>query len=148
MMTHVHVERLEHYSDDDAAQLGRILPFLSANLQDKPIPQEILEKIIYSESRAQIVARIEGRIVGAATMNLTVSIATGEKGMLDDFVTDPEVRKLGIGDKIWEEMERWCREQGVNLDFTSHPSREAAHRFYLNHGAVIRETTVFHKEVE
>jgi GNAT superfamily N-acetyltransferase len=65
-----------------------------------------------------------------------------KEDFLEDFVTNPEVRGRGIGDKVWQEMLTWCRENDVNLSFTSKPSRELAHKFYKNHGAEIRNTTV------
>jgi len=142
------VERLTDYSHEDAAQLGRLMPFLSDSFSGEPIDAELLGTIIASPYHDQLVARLEGRIVGAATLSLVIGAAAGKKGYLEDFVTDPDVREQGIGGKVWDEMMAWCKEQGVNLDFTSRPSREAAHKFYHSHGAVVRETTVLHVDVE
>jgi len=140
----VQIERLADYSAADAAGLGRLMPFLSERLSGDPVDEQLLQDIINSPYHDQLIARLEGRIVGAATLNLLLGPAVGRAGYLEDFVTDPEVRGRGVADKIWQEMLGWCRERGVSLEFTSHPKRVAAHRFYARQGAEIRETTVFH----
>ena len=147
-MSEVSVERLNEYSEEDAVQLGRLMHFLSEKFTGEPIDRNLLEKIIESPFHDQLVARIEGRIVGAATMSIVMGAAAGKIGYLEDFVTDPSVQKQGIGSKVWDEMMRWCKEYDVDLDFTSRPSREDAHKFYKAHGANVRETTVFHVNVE
>lgn len=139
----VSVERLTEYSFEDAAGIGRLMPFLSERLSSDPIPEDLLREIIDSPHHEQLVARLDSRIVGAATLSLLMGPAAGRAGYLEDFVTDPELRGRGIGDTLWTEMMQWCDEHGIGLEFTSKPSRQAAHRFYLSHGAVVRDTTVF-----
>ncbi len=147
-MEDVTVERLIEYSDEDAEGIGHLMPFLSDTFTGEPVAKDLLEAIILSPHHDQLIARLEGRIVGAATMSIIIGTGAGRIGYLEDFVTDPEVRKRGIGTKVWEEMKTWCKEQGVNLEFTSRPSRTDAHHFYLAKGAVVRDTTVFHVDVE
>jgi len=142
------IERLETYREADAAGIGRLMPFLSEKLSDEPVAEDILRTIIESPHHDQLVAKIDGLIVGAATMNLLMGPGVHKQGYLEDFVTDPEVRGQGIGDRVWQAMIDWCKEQDVDLSFTSNPSREEAHRFYLSHGAEIRETSVFQVSVE
>lgn len=145
----IRVERLTEYSTSVAAGLGRLMPFLSDKFNGEPIGQELLETIIESPHHDQLVAVLGKEvIVGAATLSLVMGAAAGEKGYLEDFVTDPQVARQGIGNKVWSEMMKWCSERNVNLDFTSRPSRTAAHHFYKKHGAVIRDTTVFHVDIE
>jgi len=136
------VERLTKYSSADAAGIGRLMPFLSSRLTNEPIEEVLLTEIIASPHHEQLVARLDSRIVGAATLNLLMGPAVQKMGYLEDFVTDPEVR-LGVGDKIWKEIITWCGENGVDLSFTSKPERTKAHKFYLSHGAEIRDSTVF-----
>ena len=141
------VERITEYTPEVAAGLGRLMPFLSDRLSGDPMDEQLLRAIIDSPHHEQLVARLDQTIVGAATMNILMGPGAGRQGYLEDLVTDPEVRGQGIGDKVWRGMIDWCTEQGIDLTFTSHPSREAAHRFYLNHGAEIRDTSVFFVEV-
>jgi len=142
------VGKLETYSEADAIGIGRLMPFLSERLSSEPMDEELLRTIIESPHHDQLVAKLDGQIVGAATMNLLMGPGANKQGYLEDFVTDPELRGHGIGDKVWQSMLSWCKEQGVDLSFTSRQSREDAHRFYLNHGAAVRDTTVFHVSIE
>jgi GNAT superfamily N-acetyltransferase len=146
-MTDVHVERLQEYTPEDAAGIGRLMPFLSDKFSGEPIDQELLETIINSPYHDQIVARLEGRIVGAATLSLVIGAAAGRKGYLEDFIADPAIQQQGVGTKIWQELLTWCKEREVDLSFTSHPSRKPAHDFYRSR-AKIYDTTVFKVDVK
>lgn len=144
----VTVERLTAYTENDAIELGKLMSSLSTRFDGQPVSRELLETIISSPSHDQIVARLDGHIVGAATVGLVMGAGAGRHGHLEDFVTDPEIRRQGVGNKIWDEVIKWCKEQGVNLYFTSRPSRSDAHAFYLAHGAMIKDTTVFYVATE
>jgi GNAT superfamily N-acetyltransferase len=145
--TDVIVERLTEYSEVDAAGIGRLMPFLSERLSGNPVDEALLRAIISSPYHEQLVARLNGTIVGVATMNLLMGPGANREGYLEDFVTDPDVRGQGIGGKVWNSMIEWCLEYGVDFSFTSRATRDAAHSFYLNHGAEIRDTTAFHVSV-
>lgn len=142
----IHVERLAAYSDDDAAGVGRLMPYLSSDFTDEPIPKDRLTTIIESAHHEQFVARHDERIVGAATLSIIMGAGAGNKAWLEDFVADPNAGVRGIGQALWNEMEDWCQERSTNLEFTSRPSRTAAHAFYAKNGAQIRETSVFKKD--
>ena len=137
------VERLAVYSEEDAAGIGSLMPFLSARLSDEPMSEAVLRTIVESPDRAQLVARMNARIVGAATLNMVIGPAVGRIGVLEDFVTHPDVRGHGVGDALWNEMLVWCREQGVDMRFTSNDTREGAHSFYEQRGAIKKETKPF-----
>ncbi len=141
------VERLQAYTPEDAANLGRLRPYLSEGKPDDPVPEEHLRHIIESPDHEQLVARIDGRsrIVGAATLTIISGALTSNKGWLEDFVTDPEAGIKGIGQAVWNEMGVWCVEHDIDLEFTSRPSRTTAHNFYHKNGTETRETTVFKK---
>ena len=136
------IQRLTNYSLQDAKEIGRLMPFLSTRQTDAPMPKQLLKEIISSPYHEQIVARLDGKIVGTATLNILMGPAVKKMGYLEDFVTDPKVR-MGIGNKIWDEIAQWCNEHEVDISFTSKPERQKAHDFYLSHGAVVRESTVF-----
>lgn len=142
-MDEVVVERLAVYSEQDAIDMGKLMPVLSNKFSDGPIDKNLLREIIESPSHEQIVARLDARIVGCATLSITMGVGVGRKAYLEDFVVDPTIQGQGIGGKIWDEITKWCAEQDVNLFFTSSAEKEDAHRFYLKKGAVIRDTTVF-----
>lgn len=137
------VERVKDYSPEIAAGIGRLMPFLNEKFSDQPMAEELLKRIIESPNHLQLVARIDGIVVGSATLSIILGPGVDKEGYLSDFVTDPEYRGRGVGGKIWEEIMNWCREQEIGLAFTSNPKRQDAHRFYLDHGAKVRDTTVF-----
>ena len=142
------IERLDIYSPDDAAGIGRLMPFLNERLGSEPIAEHTLRQIIDSPWHDQLVARLDGVIVGAATMSIVMNAGAGPDGHLGDLVVDPAVRGQGIGDTLWRHIIMWCKQRNVDLDFTSHPNRTDAQRFYLKHGAQRRSTDVFHVDVK
>ena len=141
----IHVERLMEYSEEDATGIGKLMPRLSERLSDAPIPEDLLREIIDSPHHDQLVARLESRIVGAATLSTLYGPAAGKQGWLNDFVTERGIK--GAGSLIWEEMGKWCKENGIYvLNFTSGNDRTEAHEFYDRKGAEIRDTTVYRKD--
>ena len=146
-MSEVIVEKLSEYSEKDAAELGKLMHYLSKKFDDGPIDEKLLKDIIESPYHDQLVARIEGRIVGAATMSVLMGTGAGKKGYLNDFITDPDFQQKGIGGKIWDEMINWCNDFEVDLEFTSNPARTRAHEFYESRGATVKDTDVFSVKV-
>lgn len=138
----VTIEHLSSYSDADAAGIGRLMPFLTSRLTGEPMSEDLLTEIINSPHHEQLVARLDGMIVGAATLSILMGPAVGKMGYLEDFIADPDVR-LGIGGRIWSEIEKWCTERNIDLSFTSKPERVKAHEFYKSHGAVPRDSTTY-----
>lgn len=142
-MENVVIERLTKYEPNDAAGIGRLMPQLASEFTNQPIDKTWLEQVIASPYHEQLVARQGDNIVGAATLSIVMGAGMKKRGHLEDFVTDENIRGQGIGGLLWDDMMRWCKENEIDLEFTSRPSREAAHAFYLKHGAIVRETTVF-----
>ncbi|MGI6612698.1 MAG: GNAT family N-acetyltransferase [Candidatus Nanosyncoccaceae bacterium] len=147
--TNLVIERLTSYSQKDAIEIGQLMPSLRSKIRDdSPIDKKALLDIINSPWHDMIVARLDDKIVGTASLSIIMGPANKRIAYLVDFVTDPNLREQGIGSKIWDAILKWCEEKGAKrLDFTSKPSREAAHKFYLSRGAVIQETDVFRKEI-
>lgn len=137
------IERLTTYTEQDAIDMGELMPVLSAKFNNQPIDKGLLKEIIESPNHEQIVARLDGRIIGCGTISITLGVGAGRKAYLEDFVVDPTIQGQGVGGKIWNEITAWCTERNVKLFFTSNAAKQAAHQFYLKHGATIRDTTVF-----
>jgi GNAT superfamily N-acetyltransferase len=145
MSEEIHVERLTSYTPDVAEGIGRLMPYLSERLTDTPMDEELLRAIIESPHHDQLVARLDSRIVGAATLSVIMGPAAGKQGYLNDFVTERGTK--GVGSLIWSEMEEWCKDQGIDLlNFTSKQDRLTAHLFYEYRGAKIRDTNVYRKD--
>lgn len=144
------VEALTRYDEEDATRIGKLLPFLSDKFDGQPVSKESLTEIIESPHHVQLVARDETeRIVGIATLSITLGFTSGRNAYLNDFVVDPSIQGAGIGSKVWEAMIDWCKNNKLTaLEFTSRPSRESAQQFYLKRGAIIRETNFFKKTID
>jgi len=144
------IETLKEYTEEDAAQIGHLMPHLSSSFAGDPIPEELLKEIIASPYHDQLVARNEsGDIIGAATLSIIYGAGAGRNAWLDDFVVDPNIQGAGIGSKLWDAMIEWCKvHHAGKLGFTSNPTRTAAHTFYLKRGAIIRDTSYFKKTIE
>lgn len=143
----IFVEEITEYRPDVAEQLGRLRPFLSEGKPSTPVPAPHLNYIIDSPNYVLLAARHEEikRIVGSATLSIIRGPLSGTRAHLEDFVADPTVNVRGIGQAMWNAIGAYCFNHELDLEFTSKPTREAAHRFYLKNGAEIRETTVFEK---
>lgn len=147
-MNDIVIEKLIAYSNQDAADLGQLMTSLSTSTDGKPVDRQLLLDIINSPWHDMIVARLGGKIVGAATLSLLLGPVAKRIAYLEDFVTDQTVQGQDIGSQLWDAMLEWCRKKGARrLEFTSNPARQAAHQFYLKRGAVTYDTTVFHKEI-
>jgi GNAT superfamily N-acetyltransferase len=143
----ISIETLTEYREADAIAIGMLGPSLSERFTGSPVPPSQLQAIITSPDAVQFVARYNGTIVGIATVSVTRAAIAGPTAYLGDFVTDSSRQGQGIGTKLWVSVITWCRERGLNLEFTSSSQRSAAHAFYLHHGAIERDTQSFHVEI-
>lgn len=146
----ISIEILQAYSKDDAAMLGTLLTYLSSRFDSSPASEELITAIIESPSHDLFVARLQnGTVVGLATLSAVFGVSSGRAAYLEDFVVSPEYRGHGVADLLWAHLLEWCKKRGITkLVFTSKPEKAAAHRFYLKHGAKIRNTNAFVKAVE
>jgi GNAT superfamily N-acetyltransferase len=144
----VEIARLSKYSSQDAADIGRLMPTLSEELSSQPINEKSLREIISAPNAVQLVARLNGKIVGVATLSTIYSLDVGRNAYLMAFIVDPETQGQGVGGQLWNEMLSWCHDQGIKrLEFTSGSKREAAQHFYLKRGVKIKDTNFFRLEI-
>lgn len=143
----VSVKTVTAYSPEVAAGIGLLLPDLSPSPSPDPVSRERLEAQIHSPWHDQLIAEQAGRIVGAAAVSFVLgTIQDNTKVQLEDFVvsSDETVRGTGVGLALWNSVVDWTRRMHAQkIVFTSHPSREAARKFYLRQGAVVRDTATF-----
>ena len=83
--------------------------------------------------QCQIVAELDGRVVG--TMQLTfipgIAFKGAWRGQIEAVRVASALRGGGIGAAMIEHAVELCRTRGCKMvQLTSHKSREAAHRFY------------------
>lgn len=145
------IEILDVYTPEIANRVRELLIQLSRSGKDRgEIPQEWFEELINSPFHDMLLAKDEnGKIVGIATLSVTMGPIIRKNAYLEDFVTDTEVRGKGIGSALWEAMLDWAKEHGCNnLVFTCGQGREKSQEFYLHHGAEIYDTNYFRKEIK
>jgi GNAT superfamily N-acetyltransferase len=140
-----HVERIIEADEQLAVEVGALLTDLSDKLSGDPVDMALLSSIVDSPDRDLFIARLDGRLVGSAVMNL-ITFTSGKKAWLEDFVVSSEesVRGTGIGYALWQEILAWSQSRKAPLEFTSSPVREHAHSFYHRQGATIKPTAVFY----
>ncbi|GLS19259.1 hypothetical protein GCM10007874_22760 [Labrys miyagiensis] len=140
-MTHVQIDPLKAVTAEDAEALAGLMRQLSSRAP--PLAQADLTRVIAGPSTTMFVARMNGKIVGAATMVL-IAVATGSRASIEDVVVDVSQRGKGIGEALMQAAIAAARAKGARkVDLTSNPSRQAAHRLYQRLGFRKRETDVF-----
>lgn len=98
--------------------------------------------MIEHDATELLVARVDGRVVGMATL-VSFPLPTGIRGFVEDVVTDSTVRGRGIGRTLLTAItDLATQRQFRSLELTSRPTREAAIRLYESAGFSRRETNV------
>ena len=141
--------RLTEYSLDTANRIRELLIQLSRSGKDRgEIPEQWFKDLIKSPYHDMLLAMEDDKIIGIATLSVTMGPITRKNAYLEDFVTDSTVRGKGVGSALWDEMLKWCAEKGCgNLVFTCGEGRESAQEFYKHHGAEIYNTNFFRKKI-
>lgn len=141
-----YIGELDTFSPQITSDLERLLkqldPLLNHEISENDIPY------FRNDARfRQIVAveELEGRpaIVGTANISF-VQHSYDKDGHLTDipcaalgsFVVDENVRGKGVAGRIWNGVLDVCKAQNIHImQFTSKPTRSAAHGFYAKMGA-------------
>ena len=138
-MTQVVVEVLTMVKPEDGEPLARLLGQLSSSAT---FDIDRIRAVLDHQATELLVARLDGRIVGMATL-VSVPLPTGLRGHVEDVVVDQSLRGRGIARLLLETMTAMAEVQGMRtLDLTSRPSRESALRLYESVGFERRETNV------
>lgn len=124
---------------EDEEPLARLLGQLSSSAT---FDIDRIEAVLDHQATELLVARLDGRIVGMATL-VSYPLPTGMRGHVEDVVVDQSLRGRGIARHLLETMTAMAGAQGMRtLDLTSRPSRESALRLYESVGFKRRETNV------
>ena len=143
--------KLTEYTPETANRIRELLIQLSRSGKDRgEIPREWFEDLINSKYHDMLLAIDDNnKIIGIATLSVTMGPITRKNAYLEDFVTDSEVRGQGVGSALWDEMLNWAQEKGCyKLVFTCGKGRESAQEFYKHHGAEIYDTNFFKKSLD
>lgn len=136
----VDTEILTSLSERDAAAIEALLGQLSTSAV---FDSALLNAMMEHDATERLVARVDGRVVGMATL-VSFPLPTGMRGLVEDVVTDSTVRGRGIGRTLLMAMiDLAAKRRFRSLELTSRPSREAANRLYAAVGFSRRETNVW-----
>ena len=150
-MDEVKITKLEKYDEKSAAEMGRLLTFVSRRYDGRPLSKEWIEKIIESPNHDQLLAYDGDKLVGMATMSLLFVPSKGLNSYLHDMVVDGSCQGKGVGSKLWVAVVEWGREKGAGrLEFTAagnSDKKAKALEFWLRKGAKVRDTNFFRLEL-
>ena len=143
------ITTLKKYDLETANRIRELLIQLSRSGKDRgEIPREWFEDLIASPSHDMLLAVEDNKILGIATLSVTMGPITRKNAYLEDFVTDSTVRGKGIGSALWDEMLNWAAQKGCQqLVFTCGQGRESAQAFYKKKGASVYDTNFFKKPI-
>lgn len=144
------VKRVTEYSPELAQRVRELLIQLSRSGKDKgEVPEEWFVDIINSPWHDLIVAvDDDDRVIGMASLSVSMGPGISKNAYLEDFVVDAEARTGGVGSALWDEMLAWGREKGCKrMEFTCGNGREIAQAFYKKHGAEVYDTNFFRVEL-
>lgn len=142
-MENISIETIKEFSPDLKDAINNLLVHL--NPSSKQLSKEDVESMVNSRANKLIVAKDKesGKIVGMITL-ITYRIPFVKKGILEDFVVDPDFRGRGIGKFLITEAIDTARKEAVSyVDLTSLPEKEAANNLYQRLGFEKRDTNVY-----
>jgi ribosomal protein S18 acetylase RimI-like enzyme len=127
--------------DDTVDALLRLLPQVSRHGPD--MTRERVGRVLAHPGTSVIVARVDGQIVGSATL-LRLLTLVGHFGYVEEVVVDESARGQGVGTALLGALIDLARHDGLDfLELTSRPTREAANALYRSVGFERRQTNVY-----
>lgn len=139
--------KLSKFDPEVAKDLAVLMGSLNEKWKDLTVTQKMLEPVFDSAKLFQLVIVEEHNgqptVVGAA--NVSILQNSMDKQLrpvhqptlwLDSMVAHPDVRGKGIGSRLWQQIIKIGKENGIKkLQFTSNACRIDAHAFYKAMGA-------------
>jgi len=140
-MAEITIDEITEFSDELADTIEKLLPGLSSTAV---YDRGVVEAIIASDATHLYGARMDGRIVGVASL-VVYPIPTGIRAHIDDVVVDESARGHGLSRLLLNHLiaEANDRFRARTIDLTSRPDREAANHLYRTSGFVQRNTNVY-----
>ena len=136
----VAIERIDAVTGEVATALGVLIPQLS---DSAAVDVEFLRRVVASEATSVFAARLDGCIVGLASL-VVYPLPTGLRGHVDDVVVDGAARGHGCARALLLRVIAEAETRGVrSLELAPRPSRRAAIALYASVGFVRRETGVY-----
>ncbi|MDI9335414.1 MAG: GNAT family N-acetyltransferase [Gammaproteobacteria bacterium] len=129
---------------EQAEEFWQASQSLIPQLSSRPPPSLGYIKTLLGNSNVTlIVARYQGEIVGMLNLIQHANL-TALRTHINDVVVDQTMRGFGISKKLVSKALELSKEWGaVDVDLTSRPDREIAHKLYQGMGFVARNTRVY-----
>jgi ribosomal protein S18 acetylase RimI-like enzyme len=138
-MPTIEIDLATTLDSSDVGALRRLLPQLSRSAS---FDEERIVAMLSHPGTDLFVARIDGEVVGMATL-ASFPLPTGWRGHVDDVVVDDAHRGKGIARQLLDAVIAEAERRGFRtLDLTSRPGRAAAIALYESVGFVRRESTL------
>jgi len=120
---------------EDAQALARLVEQLGYPTSPDAVVRR-LDLLASSEADRLVVAELEERVVGLASVHISLSVEYDEPAAkLSAIVVDSDYRRRGIGEALVAEMEAEARARGCCLVFVTTAERRGdAHAFYRRIG--------------
>ena len=131
---------------DDAAGIADQLIALLAELSpaSRRRDADVITDRLHDDGVREVVATVDGHLVGTATLALLVTLTAGPVGRVEDVVVSEAARGSGVGRLLMDALHDEARRLGLSyLELTSRPGREAANGLYVSMGYERRETNVY-----
>jgi ribosomal protein S18 acetylase RimI-like enzyme len=140
-MTAIECEVVTVADGDTVDALLRLLPQVSRRGPD--VTRQRIKQVLAQAGTSVIVARVDGQIVGSATLVRLMTLV-GQFGYVEEVVVDESARGHGIGTALLGALIDVARRDGLDfVELTSRPAREAANALYCSIGFQRRETNVY-----
>lgn len=146
----IKIEKLKKYDEEVAEEMGRMFTELSDTYDGGAVSKEWIEDVAGSPWHDQLMAYDGERLVGMATVSVVMGARMYRNVYMEDLVVSEASRGKGVGTMLWNEIVAWGREKKCRrLEFTTRgvSKKMGAVQFYLNKGAIIRDTNFFRFEL-
>ena len=102
-----------------------------------------------SKDDVQLIAVSNEVVIGHLLLHYSIDPIRNQKFYFVEYVcVRSTYQNQGIASKLFQYVFQLCQDKNISyLELTSNPSRVAAHHLYHKLGFLVRETTVFRKEI-
>lgn len=137
-------------SVEDAEAVTELTRQLGYEATVEQVRSRITEVQSNSAERAVFVACSAGGVIGWVDVAVVRHLQSEDYGLIGGLVVQDGMRCAGVGKRLCEHAEAWCRGRKLRkVRVTSRSTREDAHRFYLRDGYTdVKMSRVFEKVLD
>lgn len=108
------------------------------------------ENFSLQDNQRMLLLKDDNKVIGATLITLKKDpIWNAKKFYLDYVCIDKAYRNKGLGEKMFDEIEKIAYEEDIDvLELTSNKTRTAARNLYIKKGMSIKDTDIFIKNLK